>query len=505
MNRRRWVPCTCILLTLALYLIPGVAQPGQLQRDGWLDARKGTSLYAEYDRLALMMSQLRDPIRDATYVAAQGMNAASPDDLHVSAQVIVNMLEGSDSPLFDESLEIPLFLSSGIRPVVDAFTFTDGWYDPDEATEREKKDLEEELARIQNLLSLGSLYSQQALNPDADLAEQKSSMFSAYQHLDGLVRVVHGLLLELGYDIWVTPFITIQEAIDSARDGATIYLTPTMYSESRSAAEEAATIYIEPGIYWETLEITKSITLDGSYLDTSSPYGGDTASGYESVVHPDPGKIGVHIHSDHPIQVTLSQLTVENAAYGLLIEGDARVTLSDLRVRDSQVGIAVSDSASVLVTNGLLRGNDVAIQLSGDAAVSVSESVIRECASLDGAIQLADAATLDMLDCEVSQNQGNGVLVRDQAELDLTEALVSGNGGDGIVLSGACTLTMNEVACNDNAGYGVHAVGSECAAPVGGNLAPFSGTILGSGNLIPSQNEPAGNHMGSVCPGDLLD
>jgi len=419
MNNRQWVLGIEILSILALCAVPGLAQgtsfQGQLGRSGWLDSRTDTALYAEYDRLAHMMAQLREPMNDAYYVAAQGGNASSPEDLQVSAQVLINMLEGSDSPLFDEAFEIPLFLNTGIRPVVDSFTFTDGWYDPDETAAKHKQDLEDELEVIQRMLLMVSLYAQEALKVGVEFADQRNNMVTAYSTLSVLTRLrVHSLLLELGYDVWVTPFITIQDAIDSARGGATIY--------------------IESGIYEEALKIDKSIVLDGSYVDAIEPYAA-VLSGFAAIVAPGGSQIGILIDSASPIQVTIRQMTVQGAAQGILVGGEAQVTLDDVDVIESDIGVSLVDSARVSIVRGSLDENGTALLLDDTSSASVSDSTLQLNSNLEGAIQLHGEATLEMTDTEVSGNAGNGISIQDQAELNLMGSLVSSNGGDGIRLS----------------------------------------------------------------------
>ena len=154
---------------------------------------------------------------------------------------------------------------------------------------------EELVERMQYYLSHASAYAQEALKADVEFSDQNDYMLAAYGFTDALMRIVHGLLLELGYDVWADRLTTIQEAIDSARDGATVY--------------------VEPGIYSEALNITKSITIDGAYLDSRAPYNIGTA-GFATIVQPENSGIGVHVQGTDPIQVTIRQIVIQQASQG---------------------------------------------------------------------------------------------------------------------------------------------------------------------------------------------
>ncbi|MBE0635124.1 hypothetical protein IH601_03915, partial [Candidatus Bipolaricaulota bacterium] len=224
-----------------------------------------SAAYMEFDRLVGVMSQVVDPVRDAYYVASQGCNASTIEGMDLSAHMVLNMLEGPGSSLFDVTLDIPLVSGNGIIPIVNAFTLTEGWYDPEETAVQQKDTLEGTLERFQKSFDTLSQYVQSTLEQGITSSEKRSRMIVVCSSLDAKRLQIEGYLATFGYEIRLSPLDSAQQAIDGARDGATVYLWPRTYTES--------------------LEISKNITLVGASV--GSPLFQTARVVYETTIAPE--------------------------------------------------------------------------------------------------------------------------------------------------------------------------------------------------------------------------
>ncbi|TFH06556.1 MAG: hypothetical protein E4H08_10830, partial [Candidatus Atribacteria bacterium] len=306
------------------------------------DQSERAPYFVELDRLAALMAQILDPFLETYYAAAQGCNAETQDELAVHAQVVLNMVEGSSSTLFDDSIEIPLYTMIGLRPIVDSFEFTSGWFDPAVTSLSQRTQLENTYETIGGILWNASMRLQQIQAEGASLSDMRESMTMVCRLFDGLKVLLEGSLAELGYLIWCRADSVIQDVIDGAREGATIYLWPTTYVGS--------------------LEISKSITIDGSHLDSRPPFV-MSSTFYRTAIEADESGVGIRICADHPVQVTIRQVTIKNASEAIVAEGQVLVTLDQVSVIDSDVGIAGYDLAQITISDSSIEHNGTALRL----------------------------------------------------------------------------------------------------------------------------------------------
>ncbi|MFC2094974.1 hypothetical protein ACFLSW_00845 [Candidatus Bipolaricaulota bacterium] len=269
----------------------------------------------ELDRLAAMMAEIVDPVRETYYAAALGCNSETQEELKIHAQVVLNIIEGANSPMYDDSIEMPLYTTVGVLPIVDSFEFTQGWFDPEVTSQMKKRQLEDDYGDVYDILYGASMWLQHILTEDSSYPDMRSSMQTVCQLFDILEIVIEGLLRELGYEIWLSPDAMLQEAIDDAREGATIYLWPRTYTES--------------------LTISKTLTIDGSYVNLGSPFE-TPRTAYSTTIEPESPDVGFRIYGESPIVVTLRQMTIKSATQALVIEGDVQMVLGDVVIVDSQ-------------------------------------------------------------------------------------------------------------------------------------------------------------------------
>ncbi|MFC2082683.1 hypothetical protein ACFLSG_01405 [Candidatus Bipolaricaulota bacterium] len=278
--------------------------------------------FTELDRLVAMMAEIVDQVRETYYAAALGCNSDTQEELEIHAQVVMNLLEGLGSPLYDDSIEIPSYALVGMLPIVDSFEFTQGWFDPEVTSQMQKKQLEDAYGDVYNILYSASMWLQHILTEDSSYPDMRSSMEVVCQLFDILEVNIEGFLGELGYEIWLRPETVLQEAIDNAREGATIYLWPRTYTES--------------------LTISKNLTIDGSYVNLGSPL--ETLRiGYSTTIEPEPPDVGFRVHGESGIVVTLRQMTIKSATQALVIEGDVQMVLEEVTIVDAHTGEVVDD------------------------------------------------------------------------------------------------------------------------------------------------------------------
>lgn len=483
MKRIKWAKAagvTLLIIALAVLAVAQTTDPGVSLEEQ--DDR--APYYVELDRLVEMMAQIIDQVRDTYYAASQGCNAQTPEELKVNAQVVLNLLEGANSPLFDDSIEIPLYATIGMRPIVDSFEFTEGWFDPVVTSNTQKKQLENTYDGVEHNLYSSSMWIQHILADGTSYSDMRSDMVMVCRLFDILTIQIEGFLADLGYEVWCGADANLQDVIDNAREGATIYLWPSTFVGS--------------------IVITKSITINGSAFATSPVFDAKRLA-YKAGIEPDSDGIGIRVMGERPIQVTLEKLVIQNASQALVVEGNALLKMEDVDITGCGVGIATHDSAQVSLRHGYVEHNDIALFLFDGSSMAVEDSFIQQNTNTEGCILLADNAVLEVNRTEVSNNAGHGIVVDDEAGLEISGSLISDNDGDGIRLLGDSQLIMNQTVCNANAGFGVHAVTAECPSTDDLTASVFTGSVVGAGNLYLEPTDSSGNQLGGLCPGDLFD
>jgi hypothetical protein len=181
------------------------------------------------------------------------------------------------------------------------------------------------------------------------------------------------------------------------------------------------------------------------------------------------------------------------------------VTLDQVSVIDSDVGIAGYDLAQITISDSSIEHNGTALRLDDASSMTMADSDVVRSTGPEGAIQLNDDSTLDLVNTAVLHGGGHGIVVRDHARAALTDCQVGGNEGDGIRLFGSSWLVINQTSCSDNGGFGIHAMTGECQSETVLASDLFNGVVLGTGNSYPGLTGPSGNRLGGICPIDLLN
>jgi len=401
--------------------------------------------------LAETVSEAMIPIRQAMNAAALGLHSVTPEDRHVNAQVLVNLLEGSQSDLFDESygeiIDFPVGLLALLSPLSSS---------SQEAGDVAALAIED----YGKLLRLADEGVRAILTGDSGANASADAFLTAFVFLSRTYADFQGLLRDWEVEIWVRAGESIQSALDHAWTGATVR--------------------IEPGIYRETLEISKSVTLTGV--------------GTGIVIEPVAEQDGIIIRAPEDARVHVSNLAVHGADSGIRVLGVSSCRLEDLEIDECAVGLQVHELAKVTLTDGRFAGNETAVHTSGYGEAHVSGSHVAGSLDASGAVFACEFSSLQIKDTFVEHNAGHGILAIHHAIR---------NAGDGVLLTEQATLQIVGTESSGNEGFGLRAIGVDCPDEVITPIDPFTGRIDGRGNLFGGQAEGTANGAGPFCPGDL--
>ncbi len=467
--------CAALLVVVALGQT-GIAQDDSAQASDLARVRVYRDAWLDYERFVEVMDEMREPLVQALLLAYEGLQAFSPDEQVLKAQTIVNLLEGAESPLYDPAIELDESLKTGIRVILDGYrvpaTGDSGTSEGDLSWNGIDVPNPSLLASIvpdlRDLLRLASSSAQRAADRGATPSGRRDALLTAQALLGMFSLETRALTAPLR--ITVTPGESIQAAIDSAIPGATIT--------------------IEPGIYRETLDIQKSVTLQG--------WGPDV------VIKPVNSQVGILVHSDEEIAVNIQWLTVRAASIGVDVRGNARLQFEAGDVTDCGTGLLVEENANVTADQVRLLNDGIAMAVTGSGSARLTDCHLENSTGSDTALLVMDDASVTLESSFVRNNAGNGIRLANRATLTLVDGLIDGNGLDGTLLWDQSTLHMTGSKFYSNLGYGIRALSGECPTSDGTLGESFSGTITGYGNFFADpENELVGNKLGKFCPEDL--
>jgi len=477
----RWKRSTVLVLVLLLILV-AVASAAASDED-------------PMQKIGAILLDVKDPVRQAAGFAAVGLNSYSDGDCRMYAQAAVNLLEGEDSELYDETILGDLggmlgFFQAypkGIRGRVEELTLLPAeWEALDESATADE--VQDGWASFEAIFRVASAELQDVLWPSSCSGKASDHFLIAYSLLQNAQDMVSTMLEWWGLELYVSPGESIQAAIDAARAGAIIH--------------------IAPGVYRESLEITKSLTIDGigwADLWVGPDFDLDDWDAHSTVVQPTAQQMGIRIASDEPIEVVLSTLVVDQASTGFAVEGQATVSIQQCGIADCEIGLLVSGTGDAFLEDCWFGGNGSGVKALDDAAVTLDDCSVLDSMCVDqSAIDIRGNAVVTITDVRIRDGAGSGIVVADAGTLTVVDGFIRGNGGDGMLLAGQATLRMTGTEFYANGGFGLRALSEECALPADQTLEMFSGTIRGSDNYFASpENDYVGNKLGRFCPNDL--
>jgi len=467
---------TCVVLLLIVVLFMSVM--GQGDASSATDFQKVSDVMDaldEYQQFLTMLVQLRESLGQVVLAAYEGLQAYAPEDQIRNAQVIVNLLEGPQSPLYDPSIELADSPVPGIRPWVEDFL--------SESTERSSWDeaglsYEDERGTtvmlppnmfqlLRDWLRLASVSAVAATDPASPGLERRDDLLIAQAFLVILSNFTTELTRPLR--VTVVPGESIQSAIDRAWSGGTVF--------------------IDPGVYRETLYIRKDITLQGF--------------GSGVVLEPIDTQTGILIRSDEQAHVEINNLTIRNAGAGLSVEGNVTLQLNLVELESCATGLRLEGDAHAIAEGVRWIGNGMALLADGTSDALLLDATIEDSTSSLGGIVVQGNATVALENATVMDGMGNGILLLENATATVEDSLLRGNALDGIRVTDASHLLLTGNDFYYNGGFGLRVLSDQCSQDGDPSSEAFSGSVSGSGNRFGSSNSVVGNALGQYCPEDL--
>lgn len=260
------------------------------------------------------------------------------------------------------------------------------------------------------------------------------------------------------------PFKSIQAALDTARDGDTIL--------------------ISPGEYTENIQILKAVTVQGQSRDTVT------------IIPDDPDRVAVTIRANGFL---FTGITVESPYRGIQLSSSSGI-IRDTEVVAGRPGVTfVGNGGELLVRNMLFSsygeiGSEreidsrlVALHVYGTGLVTVEDSVFERCGT---GVLIGNSIEFSIVDNVFRNNQIAVSLTSSSTGL-FKDNQVTGNYENGLLIN-----TIGEITVSDNFFYSNRLHGLDLylrmctTCRCGGTV--FRGTVLGSGNVF---DDPEG-----ICP-----
>jgi parallel beta-helix repeat protein len=196
-------------------------------------------------------------------------------------------------------------------------------------------------------------------------------------------------------------------------------------------ASPGSTIYVNPGTYIEILTITKTLSLVGGGKEITCISPTSSKNSY-----------AIRIAAD---DVVLSGFTITNHGDGLYTTGvkisASQVTIQECDIFDTPVGIAIWSSDNTISSCEFQGCDDEGIVVLGSSIAPCLHNTIRHCrfqSNCDG-IELQYASDTHIEDCEFLENTHAGIDVIGSSNNNnmISECVFSGNQGFGLYLAGS--------------------------------------------------------------------
>ena len=198
-------------------------------------------------------------------------------------------------------------------------------------------------------------------------------------------------------------FTSIQEAIDQAQDGDTVFIKAGRYAEDVTVHSKEGLKVIGEGPEHVFLAGLKRV---GTLHIGKWPYGATNVE-IRGLTVQQHGGLGVGIFNGSG--VILKNLKVNGFVFGQQVQN---VQIEDCVIGGSETtGIAFADSQATLIDN-LIHDNDHGVSVGGTSIVRLERNVITR--SLFEAVLVADQGTATLIQNTLVKNQG-GVRFQDEA------------------------------------------------------------------------------------------
>lgn len=407
-----------------------------------------------------ILSEAMAPLRQGVNMALMGLHSVSSEDRQVSAQALVNLLEGEGGEHYDPSIGVTLDIPIGLRAHLEQLAST-----PEERGDEARAGLDNYIS----MLRLATVPMLEVLDGVLIDAEQTDAFLTTLVFLSSAYADFQGLLQDWEYEIWVRPGESIQSAIDRAWRGAVVT--------------------IEPGIYRESLEISEELTLRG--------IGGDV------IVEPVGEQVGLFVRVAEDAPVRLENLTVRHADVGIRLSANTVCELENVEISDCETGIQALERARLSLDMCTLRRNETALRALGRSETAIARCTIEDSQGEVAAVIAQEHASLSIDWTDIASGLGNGLFALDGATVSIRSSLIRFNEGDGILVAGEASIHLDDVGCHGNGGYGLRVITDACPHEVITPMPPFTGAIASSRCSFGDPTAGTENGLGPTCPSDL--
>ena len=277
----------------------------------------------------------------------------------------------------------------------------------------------------------------------------------------------------------VKPGESIQAAIDSAPEGATICLETGVWEENltigrsltlrgpdsgkavlRSAKGGRPVVWV-----WTVEERAQNVSVTLEHLSITGAFGHDPH-------WPERGAYGILAQDDVRVEITRCTIS-ENRWSGIALLNEAEVVIQESTISENGwYGVWLMDATTAIVVDSHISTNAGGIWFQGTSEGGLYGTVVSD--SLWKGIWADQSSKTSIIDCRVEQNGDGGIRVGNHAHVMLSDNLIL-----------------------QNEGYGLGMLQSTCCGAV------FHGYVAGRRNVIPNPGEEHGNARGGFFPSEL--
>ena len=295
----------------------------------------------------------------------------------------------------------------------------------------------------------------------------------------------------------------LREAIRLLRDRTVVVAVGESLADAIERILPGGTIYLEPGLHrlLDAVNVSKDITI------ARKPGSGETVVLDFSREY---RTMGISVFSTAPITVRIEDLEVTGANRAIATGENTTLQLRNVTLRGNTMGIHVSNSTLDLIDCVISDNTDYGILIT-----RIQPSVLVRCAIVNngtkasagepywfvGGLRTELSAVIELRDCDVSGNQGYGILSQGVTDLSIYNSRISDNQTEGLLLLDRGSLEIYDSVVQRNGTIGILAHSDTCPRYEDMFVSHhYRGEIRGSGNVIPGPDDPDGNAMAGVCP-----
>lgn len=246
-----------------------------------------------------------------------------------------------------------------------------------------------------------------------------------------ILMLVGGMMGFIG----VSADVSNNDSVNVKASGATIYV-PTDYStvqQAINAANAGDTVYIYSGTYYENVVINKTINLVGEEKDSTIIDG----NYYNDVIYVNVNGVNM---SGFSLRYSGSNGGYPDFDSGIDIRSCSDILISDIRILNCGCGIFLDRCSEVWILDSTVVSSDIwGLYIKGSSGITVCHC---EVSTNDIGISFWGASNISILNCSVHMNNQTGVGLRDVSNGIITNCSVYSNKAYGVSISESSNNTV---------------------------------------------------------------